>query len=723
MRALRCSLVALLTCLVVAAPAAADWPVYGHDLANSRNAGAEGPSVADASSLAAAWTFNSSNGDFTGTPAVAGGVLVAGTNLGTVYALDAVTGAVRWSRDVDAPVNAAAAIDLDAPGGPLAFVPVARLGSPHLVALSLGDGSVRWDAVLTRQADSYVYGSPTFWDGTVYIGTSGPNSDESTARGSVVALDEASGGVRWQTFTVPEGHDGGAVWSTPAIYTETGRLFVGTGNAYHEPAAATTDAILALDARSGELLGHFQTSPGDVWQMNDPFAGPDYDFGASPNLIEGADGRRLVGEGSKSGTYWALGRESMQPAWSAEIGPGSAVGGIMGSTAYDGTRIYGSDSLNAEVWTVGRDGAPQWSSSDGGTLDFAPVTVANGVLYSVASSGVLTARDATDGRVLAKLALGGPSFGGVAAAGRAVYAAVGVGPPPRPDPAFPDTTSMDGSGSIVAFGDTSASGAKPAAKPPARAARSHRNAFRLSVAPRRVEPGRRVTFRFRARRGAHALRGVAVRLAGRRVRTNRHGRATMRARLTRNGTYLVEAWRRGLGKATATVEARGNRRADPAPAPATRGALTFDGSCEFTGIVTFTPALTNDPQDVRQDVQAKGTCDGTLTDVAGKAHDLGAAPVTYRSTANATSVSCGYGINAGSGTLEFEYSPLGFDFQETRAGPFPLLQLTGKKDGSALGTAMPAQDQDPTAALECSSGGLKQFKLSGGLQTTEPMSG
>src|SRR4051812_816927 len=149
-------LIALVTALaaiggaVAAAPAAADWPVYGHDLANTRSAGSDGPSVAQAGSLAEAWTFNSSNGDFTGTPVVAGGTLVEGTNLGTIYALDAVTGKQRWTRDVGDQINGSAAIDLDAPGGATAFVPIARLGSPHLLALDLATGAVRWDALLLK---------------------------------------------------------------------------------------------------------------------------------------------------------------------------------------------------------------------------------------------------------------------------------------------------------------------------------------------------------------------------------------------------------------------------------------------------------------------------------------------------------------------------------------------------------------------------------------------
>src|SRR5438067_13675932 len=66
------------------------WPVFGHDLANSRSAGPDGPTPAEAASLQRTWSFSSSKGDFTGTPVVAGGVLVAGTNLGSVDALDAV---------------------------------------------------------------------------------------------------------------------------------------------------------------------------------------------------------------------------------------------------------------------------------------------------------------------------------------------------------------------------------------------------------------------------------------------------------------------------------------------------------------------------------------------------------------------------------------------------------------------------------------------------------
>jgi polyvinyl alcohol dehydrogenase (cytochrome) len=174
--------------------------------------------------------------------------------------------------------------------------------------------------------------------------------------------------------------------------------------------------------------------------------------------LTASNGRQLVGEGQKSGTYWALDRATMQPVWSTTVGPGGVLGGILGSTAYDGTRIYGADTLTGQVFALGRDGSTPWQSLDSGAVHLSAATVANGVLYTVDPAGFLTARDPATGAILAKLSLGQPSFGGVSAVGAALYVAVGTGPPPAPAP------QQDGSGSIIAFGDTAHSGAAPRSK-------------------------------------------------------------------------------------------------------------------------------------------------------------------------------------------------------------------------------------------------------------------
>src|SRR4051812_11032756 len=91
-------LAAVTATVAVTLPSAAraDWPFYGHDLANTRNAGDEDPSRDQVGSLARAWTFDSPTGDFSGTPAVSGGVVVAGDYGGPRDAPRAGSGKQPW---------------------------------------------------------------------------------------------------------------------------------------------------------------------------------------------------------------------------------------------------------------------------------------------------------------------------------------------------------------------------------------------------------------------------------------------------------------------------------------------------------------------------------------------------------------------------------------------------------------------------------------------------
>ena len=398
------------------------WPLYGHDIGNSRDGGKDAPTPAEALNMGVAWSFYAGDGDFTGTPVVSKGIVVAGSFGGTVYGIDAATGQQRWAHRTGKAINGTVATD-----GKRVYVPLAQTNKPKILALSLRTGKQLWETTVSWQKDADVYGSPTVHDGTVYMGVSALygelNEPEVKVRGQVVALNAKTGRVKWNTLTVPEGHDGGSVWTTPAIDPKSKRLYVGTGNAYHAPAADTTDAILALSLRTGKIVAKFQATPGDVWNGTDnAAAGPDHDFGASPQLLPG--GR--VGAGQKSGTYWALDRNTLKPAWSTNIGPGSQVGGIIGSTATDGERIYGPNTVGGEQWALNQDGSQAWVSADGGPLKFGPTAVANGVVWQNDMSGFLVAREAASGAVLSRIPLGSPSWGGVSVAGKTVFTAVGL---------------------------------------------------------------------------------------------------------------------------------------------------------------------------------------------------------------------------------------------------------------------------------------------------------
>ena len=405
----------------------ASWPFYGNTLAGTRDGGKDGPSPAEVPNLGVAWSFYSNEGDFTGTPVAAKGMVLAGSNGGSVYAIDATTGRQRWKHKTGSVINGTLAVS-----GNRVFVPISKPHAPAVMALDLKTGRQLWVRQISDQKNSDVYGSPVVWNGRVYQGVSALYGElgesEVNVRGQVVALSEKTGKVKWNTYTVPPGHDGGAVWTTPAVDTKTGTVYVGTGNAYHEPASDTTDSMVALNGRTGAIVGHFQATAGDVWNGTDNAAeGPDYDFGASPQLFKGPDGRELVGEGQKAGVYHALDRHTMQPQWSRQVGPGAfVVGGVIGTPATDGQRIYGPSTVGGELWSLGIDGGYQWFSTDGGPLKFNATSVANGVVYTTDMTGVLVAREASTGVVLNRIPLGGPSWGGVSIAGGTVFAAVGT---------------------------------------------------------------------------------------------------------------------------------------------------------------------------------------------------------------------------------------------------------------------------------------------------------
>jgi polyvinyl alcohol dehydrogenase (cytochrome) len=214
-------------------------------------------------------------------------------------------------------------------------------------------------------------------------------------------------------------------------------VYVGTGNAYTPPADAHTDSILALDAVTGRIVHAFQATPNDVWDLVSRPAGADFDFGASPNLFSLPDGTAVVGAGQKSGVYWAVRRSTLTPVWSTRVAPGSGLGGILGSTATDGRRIYGPASEPAEVWALNSGGTVAWLEPNEEPLKWSPLSVSNGTAYATSSAGLLQAWDTATGAPRAAVPIAGPAFGGVSIAGGSLFVETG--------------TSFGTGGSIQAF--------------------------------------------------------------------------------------------------------------------------------------------------------------------------------------------------------------------------------------------------------------------------------
>jgi polyvinyl alcohol dehydrogenase (cytochrome) len=451
--------------------------------------------------LAPAWTFSSTeaggSGDFTGTPTVADGCVYAGSNDGWVFAMNADTGKLVWKRQV--PSGGGINSSVTVPGDGRVYAAVSHAAShaqggqctgqkcegPYVIALSQTTGALLWSSKWTRGRDvlniidtqpgSDVYGSPAVFDGIVFEGVSGgaaelgDESDRYAFQGSFVILDAATGTVIKKTWTIHAPHTpednfaGGGVWSTPAIDTKAKMLYVGTANPFKPQAEhPNTDAVIKVDldrthATFGQIVGRFNGTvdqylpemeklpcydiPGNPPPYYPQGLGScmdqDYDFGASPNLFTDASGTKMVGAGQKSGIYFAFRADTMKQTWSTIIGPPSSVGGIVGSTAFDGSSIYGPITLAGYTWSIkSSNGAMRWVSP---VVDGAhwgePVSVANGVVYTVDLKGFLDAYDAQTGAPLLQRpiaigssAAGNPvlSWGGVSVARNTVYAAVGI---------------------------------------------------------------------------------------------------------------------------------------------------------------------------------------------------------------------------------------------------------------------------------------------------------
>jgi polyvinyl alcohol dehydrogenase (cytochrome) len=351
---------------------------------------------------------------------------------------------------------------------------------PYAIAFDQPTGKVAWfTPPLDTQPGSDLYGSPVIFDGVLMLGISGgaaelgDEADRYAFQGSMTFLDTGSGKLLRKTWTIhpPKQPDddfaGAGVWSTPAIDTEAKVAYAGTANPFkpqdehpHSNAVVKYD----VDRKSktfGDIVGHYkglvdEYIPGlsqlpcyDFPNNHPPYypqgigscGDIDLDFGASPNLWKGPDGRTMVGAGQKSGVYHAFDARTMEGEWTQIVGPPTAVGGIVGSTAHDGSSVYGPVTVPGYLWSISGDaGAYRWFAPVGDGAHWGnPVAVANGVVYTLDLTGSLAAYDARTGAMLNKrhLGIGGThsaqslSWGGVAIARNTIYANTGLGSLPE----------------------------------------------------------------------------------------------------------------------------------------------------------------------------------------------------------------------------------------------------------------------------------------------------
>jgi len=459
--------------------AGGEWRMYGHDYANTRSQPAEktiGP--VQAATLKKAFVVSASDGggdgDFTGTPIIADGCLFMGSTSGWVFAFNADTGQKVWGTQLDKDGNEITSSPTVTDGQ--AFVAVGRSGKPYVASLDEQTGKVKWTTVTDTQTGADAYASPVVADGVLFEGVSGGSaelaseSERYAFQGAYVLIETRgshAGRIIKKVYTVQKpaqkATQGGAtVWSTPALDPASGTLYVGTGNPFHpDEFNKHADAILKIDFNRqskhfGDIIGAYDGTPEEyqTYTRSTPCVdipgnpAPyypqgfgscgqlDLDFGASPNLMHGPNGKLLVGAGQKSGYYHLVDARTMKGVWHTPVGPPSSVGGIVGSTAYDGKRVYGPITVGGYVWSLdASSGLPAWVEPVGDGAHWGdPVSEADGVVYTVSLTGFLDAFDAATGAPLLHEPMGADvapgnlaaSWGGVSIARNTVYAAIGM---------------------------------------------------------------------------------------------------------------------------------------------------------------------------------------------------------------------------------------------------------------------------------------------------------
>lgn len=425
-------------------------------------------------------------------PVVIDGIMYFSTDTIT-YAINAATGMLKWKRirPVENPVGYGANRGVAYYQGKI----FRGASDAHVFALNAADGKILWDVPLDIAGKGVaVPMAPIAWNGMLFIGNAG--GDNAGITGHVYALDVNDGHVVWSFNTVPETGparetwpsaakgipiSGGAFWTTFSLDTRNGVLYVPSGNPapdfdneVRQGENLYTNCIIALDTKTGRMLGYIQLVKRD---------NHDWDVDTGPVLITAKDGRQLVASANKNGLLSVLDRSAINnepgtadPATAFHLlyesptttrenvdaplsreqfthfKPGTLGGSEWNGAAYypDLDLIYtGTDDWGVQVKLFPVDSARMMPSSGdnlfGGVMKFDPFSEAKGwvtafnardgserwkyqapapilagvtpteggLVFTAAQNGDVYGFDASDGKVLWKASTDLPNGGGV----------------------------------------------------------------------------------------------------------------------------------------------------------------------------------------------------------------------------------------------------------------------------------------------------------------------
>jgi glucose dehydrogenase len=457
------------------ARAPVDWAAPGQNLANTRAAIGSTITSKNVSGLQVAFTATPAGlGALSTAPLVIGDTVYVEGGSGVVAAIARDTGTTRWHSPATGtnigPFGVAVA-------GERVF---ADAGSDGVLALDRKTGRQLWRRRITATATLGIDIQPTTFDGLVFASTV-PVSIQGIYtpgdRGTLYALDAATGAVKWSFDTVkgdlwghPEVNSGGGAWYPPAIDTKRHLVYFGTANPAPFPgtrqypngssrpgANLYTDSLVALDLGTGKLRWFHQVTAHDLYDRDQVHA----------MLAQTPAGREVVVSAGKSGEVVGLDPARGTVLWQRPVGqhrnddlkalpgptevypgtyggvltpPATAEGIVYVATNNAPTKLppdqpsyFGGEmgTHDGEVVAINAaDGSVVWDTKVPGD-PLGGATVVNDLVFTALLDGTVVALERDSGKIVWKYKTAGGINGWMSVVGDSIFIPVGQADPPQ----------------------------------------------------------------------------------------------------------------------------------------------------------------------------------------------------------------------------------------------------------------------------------------------------
>ena len=302
-----------------------DVATYGMGWGQQRHSLSKQITPANVKRLVPVWNMSLDNSaNASAQPLVIDGTMYHTTHSHTI-AIDAMTGRIKWKTPIELPADVigflccgihsrgAAALD-----GVLYRTTI----DSHIVALNMKDGKQIWKVKAADYKEGYsMTHAPLIAGGVLITGISG---GEYGIRGFIAGWDLKTGERKWTRYTTmmpnEKGGDtwkpgmadkgGGPTWLTGTYDPELDLVYWGTGNGSPwNPATRGGDSlyicsVLAIRPSTGELVWHYQFSPGDP-----------YDYDGTNELVladlpMGGKTNKVLMQANRNGFFYVIDRTS-----------------------------------------------------------------------------------------------------------------------------------------------------------------------------------------------------------------------------------------------------------------------------------------------------------------------------------------------------------------------------------------------------------------------------